>query len=69
MSERMTKEREGFHNMFVQIPSVLWDALAADADTSGASVARILTEILRRHYGVKRESLPKLKRAGRPPKR
>ena len=69
MSEVMTKERQGFHNLFVQIPDVIWDALNGEADETGEAVTRIVTELLRKRYNISRDVLPKPKRAGRPPKR
>ena len=69
MPEVMTKERQGYHNLFVQLPLILWDNLCAEADADEASVARVLTRILQKHYKVSREELPPRKRAGRPPNR
>lgn len=69
MPEEMTKERAGFHNLFVQIPLVLWDRLCAEANEQDTSVARVLTGILQRHYKVSREELPRRGRVGRPPKK
>lgn len=68
MELTMTKERIGFHNLFVQIPEVIWDALNGEANATGEPVARIVTELLRKRYGISRDSLPKPKRAGRKPK-
>lgn len=69
MKAVMTKEREGYHNLSVQIPAVLWDALCTEAEGKEESATRTLTRILQKHYQVSRESLPKPKRAGRPPKK
>ena len=68
MPSTMTKDRQGYHNLFVQIPNAIWEAILAEADQGGASVARIVTEALRKRYGISRDSLPKPKRPGRPPK-
>jgi hypothetical protein len=64
----MTKKRPGFHDLFAQIPLAVWDALSADAEAKGDSIARVLTEILRRHYKVPADKIPKPKRAGRKPR-
>lgn len=65
----MTKSREGYHNLFVQIPDVCWAALDADARERGESVARTLAHILQRHYRIKNELMPRPRRAGRKPKK
>lgn len=69
MQEVMTKERQGFHNLFVQIPEAIWDALDGEADETGETITKIVTEMLRKRYGISRDELPKPKRAGRPPKK
>ena len=64
----MTKKREGFHNLLVQLPDVVFAALDADAQSQGESVARVLTRILQRHYRIKDDLIPKPRRAGAKPK-
>lgn len=65
----MTKQRPGFHDLFAQVPAVLWDRLVADADERGVSITRTLIEVLRAAYNVPADQIPKPKRAGRKPKR
>jgi hypothetical protein len=66
----MTKERAGFHNLFAQIPDVLWEALCREADaTDGQSVAGVLARVLAKHYRIPLGDLPKGRKPGRPPKR
>ncbi len=65
----MTKSRDGFRVLFVQVPEVLFNALSRDADAEHGSLARVVTRILAKHYKVNPTSLPQPKRAGRKPKR
>lgn len=64
----MTKKREGWHNVSLQFPDVVWDALVADADERGVTITMALAEVLRKVYRIPREKMPALRRAGRKPK-
>jgi hypothetical protein len=64
----MTKARDGFRVLFVQVPEALWDAVNGDAEQEGGSLARVVTRILAKHYRVNPATLPKPKRAGRKPR-
>lgn len=64
----MTKRRPGYHDLFAQIPDAVWNALAADADAHGESIARRLTFLLSKQYRIAKERLPAPKRSGRRPK-
>ncbi len=64
----MTKERDGFRVLFVQLPEQLWELANRDADAGGESLARVVTRILAKHYKVNPASLPQPKRAGRKPR-
>lgn len=65
----MTKDREGFHVLFAQVPAIIWDRLEEESARRGESMAKTLTRILQKNYRIPDESLPKPKRAGRPRKR
>jgi hypothetical protein len=62
----MAKPRDGFHDLFAQIPDQLWTALGEEADENEVSITAMLIRILRERY-PQVTSLPKRKRAGRPP--
>lgn len=64
----MTKQREGYHNATLQIPTVLWDRLNAEASEQGTSAARVVTAMLAKRYHIAPKDLPAPKRAGRKPK-
>ncbi len=65
----MTKERSGYRVLFAQIPEVLWNRLADEVEATGASMAVVITELLRKHYRVNPKELPAPKRPGRKPKK
>jgi hypothetical protein len=46
----MAKPKEGFHDLFCQIPEALWQALQAEADSEGRSLTKQLTWILKQRY-------------------
>lgn len=64
----MTKARDDFKVLFVQVPEVLWERLDQCASESSASLASVVTKILAKHFKVDPSTLPKPKRAGRKPK-
>jgi hypothetical protein len=63
----MTTKREGYHNVFVQLPEACWDAVSREADESGESAAKVLSRIIAKHYKIPSSALPKPKRSGRKP--
>ena len=65
----MAKPREGYHDLFAQIPTAYWDLLCEDAEIIGCSATQVLIRLLRRNYRkrVDPAKLPKYRRAGKPP--
>jgi hypothetical protein len=46
----MAKPREGYHDMFAQIPKTLWHALNDDAEKNDRTATRQLIWILKERY-------------------
>jgi hypothetical protein len=46
----MAKPKEGYHDMFAQIPEGLWQALADDAERNQRSATGHLIWLLRQQY-------------------
>ena len=46
----MAKPREGYHDMFAQIPEALWQALNADAERNMRNATSQLIWILKERY-------------------
>jgi hypothetical protein len=46
----MARPKEGFHDLFAQIPEALWQALSADAERNQRSATRQLVWILHQRY-------------------
>lgn len=68
-NSRMVSERDGFHNLNTQIPESVWEALVADADATGESIAKVVTRKLAAAYKIPDSKIPKPRRAGRKPKK
>jgi len=64
----MTKTPDGFHHLQALIPAAAWDALAADADARGVSVAHLVTDLIFKRYRIPLKKRPPPKRRGRKPK-
>lgn len=65
----MAKPKEGFHDLFAQIPEPLWQALSAEADQEQRSITGQLIYLLRQRYPDAAQEEPERKRPGRPPKK
>jgi hypothetical protein len=63
----MAKPREGYHDLFAQIPEELWEALNRDADHNERTATGQLIWILRQQYadGDQVEATPAKKRKGK----
>ncbi len=46
----MARPKEGYHDLFAQIPKPLWHALCADADANERSATGKLIWILKQRY-------------------
>ncbi len=46
----MAKPKEGYHDLFAQVPEPLWQALAAEADREERSITSQLVYILKQRY-------------------
>jgi len=46
----MARPKEGFHDLFAQVPDGLWEALAAEAARSQRSITKQLIWILQERY-------------------
>lgn len=66
---RMTRHKKGFRHLFVEVPEVVWDWIAAQAEARSVSMAAFVTELVREQAGIPESDLPKRQRAGRPRKR
>ena len=67
----MAKPKEGFHDLFAQIPEELWQALAAEADREQRSITGQLIYLLKQRYPdaeTGQSQPPDKKRPGRPRK-
>ncbi len=62
----MSKRAEGYHDLFVRIPEIVWERLNLEADATGDSVTRIVQRLLQRRYRLTMEELPKRRKPGRP---
>jgi hypothetical protein len=68
----MAKPKEGFHDLFAQVPEELWQALSDEANREQRSVTGQLIYILRQRYPDVSKEPPAAqprRRPGRPPKR
>lgn len=65
----MTKQREGYRNIFTQLPRVVADALIAEAEDNGHSIAKMLAIILAKRYRITPDQIPPPRRTGRRPKK
>lgn len=61
-------ERCEHHTLFVQIPDIVWEHLAAESAAANASVTQTLTRVLATEYGIDPATLPRPKKAGRKPR-
>lgn len=66
---RMVKPAKGYRTLFVQIPEVVWDAVAAIAEEKGETLNNVVAAMLARQAGVSKKLLPAPKRPGRKPKK
>lgn len=65
----MTKKRPGYRNVTTQLTEDAWSAIYAEAESREVSIAKILNEILHKHYKIAMNKIPAPKRAGRKPKK
>jgi hypothetical protein len=62
----MPRKKEGYSYVSVEVPTVLYGHLTAEAQAQGATVAGIVTEWLARRYKVPLADLPSRGKPGRP---
>lgn len=49
----MAVKREGYHDLFAQIPDECWQALCAEADAENRSATAQLIRLLKERYGLR----------------
>jgi hypothetical protein len=68
----MAKSEIDYHNLFCQLPRLLWNKLADEADKEQETITGMLSKILLERYPDTYgpdSPLPKRRRPGRPPQR